>query len=274
MKTARGAGTAAAAARPALHWSFDQDHTQTQPGFGAELRATLREYYRRPTPAAAGYTAYRVLPNFWSGYQPRPVADLAIGRVEVVRTGAGDGSGTDYRVTSRNSTSGEHATYSFRAAADRWRSLAGQWRIEIRNDAGDAYRRYVAAGSLSGSEGDGERPILLRVGDADLSAGAWSGSRPLTTAWALLDVLPELQDGCELALLEELDRLREPVRVMPVGTWQWPPDDADLGRFSGWCVHGPGLLPTYHWVDGNGAVAVVSGLFQTWVISAASEDAT
>ena len=274
MKTAREAVTAANAARPALHWSFDQDHTQTQPGFGAELCATLREYYRRPTPAAAGHTAYRVLPNFWSGYQSRPVADLAIGRVEVVRTGAGGGSGTDYLVTSRNRTSGEHATYSFRAAADRWRSLAGQWRIEIRNDAGDAYRRYVATGAVSRSEGDGARPILLRVGDADLPAGAWSGLRPLTTPWALLDVLPELQEGCELALLEELDRLREPVRAVPVGSWRWLPADADLGSFTGWCVHGPGLLPTYYWVDGNGTVAVVSGLFQTWVISAMAGDAS
>ena len=274
MNTAHGTGTAATAARPALHWSFDQDHTQTQRGFGAELRATLREYYRRPAPAAAGYTAYRVLPNFWSGYQSRPVADLAIGRVEMVRTGAGGGSGTDYLVTSRNSTSGEHATYSFRTAADRWRSLAGQWRIEIRNDAGGAYRRYVATGTVWGSEGDGERPILLTVGDADLPAGAWSGSRPLTTPWALIDILPELQEGCELALLEELDRLREPVRVVAVESWRWPAPDADLGSFAGWCVHGPGLLPTYYWVDGNGTVAVVSGLFQTWVISAAAAEAT
>ena len=266
--------TTAAAAGSALHWSFDRNHSQTQPGFGVELRATLRNYYRQPRPAAAGYTVYRVLPNFWSGYQPRPVADLAIGVVEVVRAAAPAGEGTDYRVTARNTTSGEHATYSFRAAADRWRSLSGEWRIEVRNDAGDAYRRYAAVGAVSGSEEDGERPILLRVDGAELPIGAWSGGYPLTTPWALLDALPELEEGCELALLEELDRLREPVRVVPVGTWQWPPDDADLGRLSGWCVHGPGLLPTYHWVDGSGAVAVVSGLFQTWVISAASEDAT
>ena len=90
-------------------------------------------------------------------------------------------------------------------------------------------------------------------------------------AGALLDIVPEMEQGCELALLEELDRLREPVRVVPVGTWKWPPDDAELGSFSGWCVHGPGLLPTYYWVDGAGTVAVVSGLFQTWVISAAGD---
>ena len=257
-----------------MHWSFDQNHSRTQPGFGAELRATLRDYYRRSPAAPAGSTAYRVLPNFWSGYQPAPVADLAIGSVEVVRAAAPAGDGTDYRVTARNTTSGEHATYSFRAAADRWRSLVGEWRIEIRNDAGDAYRRYLAAGAVSGAERDGERPLLLRVDGAEMLVGAWSGGRPLTTPWALLDVLPVLEESCELALLEELDRLREPVRVVAVGTWRWPPADADLGSFSGWCVHGPGLLPTYYWVDGHGAVAVVSGLFQTWVISAAAGDAT
>ena len=266
--------TAPGAAEPALHWSFDQNHSQTQPGFGAELRATLRDYYRASAAAPAGSTTYRVLPNFWSGYQPRPVADLAIGSLQVVRTAAPGGDGTDYRVTSRNTTSGEYAAYSFHAAADRWRSLAGEWRIAVRNDAGDAYRRYAAVGAVSGSEGDAERPIVLRVDGTEVPAGAMSGGRPLTTPWALLDVLPELEEGCELALLEELDRLREPVRVVPVGTWRWPPADSDLGSFTGWCVHGPGLLPTYHWVDGSGAVAVVSGLFQTWVISAASEDAT
>lgn len=262
--------TATGAAEPALHWSFDQNHSQTQPGFGAELRATLRQYYRRPA-APAGAAAYRVLPNFWSGYQPRPVADLAIGGVEVVRTAAAGAEGTDYRVTATNGTSGEHATYTFRAAADRWRSLTGEWRIEVRNDAGDSYRRYAATGAVSGAEGDGERPIVLGLDGTEVPVGAWSGRRPLTTPWALLDVLPVLEEGCELALLEELDRLREPVRVVPVGSWQWPPDDADLGNFTGWCVHGPGLLPTYYWVDRNGAVAVVSGLFQTWVISAAGD---
>ena len=264
--------TAAAGAGSALHWSFDQNHSQTQPRFAVELRATLRGYYRQPRPAAAGYTVYRVLPNFWRGYQSAPVADMAIGVVEVVRVAVPDAGGTDYRVTSRNTTSGEHATYTFRAAADRWRSLAGEWRIEVSNDAGDAYRRYAAVGAVSGSEGNGERPIMLGVDGTEVRVGAWSGGRPLTTPWALLDVLSELEGGCELALLEELDRLREPVRVVPVGTWRWPPADSDLGSFTGWCVHGPGLLPTYHWVDDNGVVAVVSGLFQTWVISAARGD--
>ena len=264
--------TATGAAEPALHWSFDQNHSRTQPGFGAELRSTLRQYYRQPAAAPPGSTAYRVLPNFWSGYQPRPVADLAIGSVAVVRTVAPDAEGTDYRVTATNRTSGEHATYTFRGAADRWRSLAGAWRIEVRNDAaGDSYRRYAATGAVAEAERGTRGPIRLTVNGAELPAGAWSGSRPLTTPWALLDVLPELQEGCELALLEELDRLREPVRVVPVGTWQWPPADAELGSFAGWCVHGPGLLPTYYWLDGNGAVAVVSGLFRTWVISAAGD---
>ncbi len=262
--------TATGAAEPALHWSFDQNHSQTQPGFGAELRTTLRQYYRRPA-ASAVSTFYRVLPNFWSGYQPRPVADLAIGGVEVIRTAVPGAGGTDYRVTATNSTSGEHACYRFRAAADRWRSLAGEWRIEVRNDAGDSYSRYLASGAVGQPERGAGRPILLTVNGAELPAGAWSGSRPLTTSWALLDFLPELEQGCELALLEELDRLREPVRVVPVGTWRWPPADADLGSLTGWSVHGPGLVPTYHWVDDNGAVAVVSGLFQTWVISAVGD---
>ena len=259
--------TATGPAAPALHWSFNQDHSRDQPDFGAVLRATLRQYYARPT-AAAGHSAYRVLPNFWRGYQRAPAADLAIGSVEITRSAAASGDHVAYRVTAGNSTSGEHASYAFRATADRWRSLTGTWQLEIRNDAGDAYRRYTAAGALEPPGANRARRVRLQVNGAALPAGAWSGDRPLTTPWALLDVIPELQRSCELALLEELERLREPVRVTPVGTWRWPPPDADLGTLTGWCAHGPGLLPTYYWVDRGGTVAVVSGLFQTWVASA------
>lgn len=71
--------TATGAAGPVLHWSFDQNHSQQQPGFGAELVATLRDYYRQGASASGDGTVYRVLPNFWSGYQPAPVTRMAIG---------------------------------------------------------------------------------------------------------------------------------------------------------------------------------------------------
>ena len=258
------------ATQPVLHWSFDQSHSQQQPGFGAELVATLRDYYGQAAPAPEGTIAYRVLPNFWSGYLSAPVTGLAIGSVEMHRTRAATGE-TGYRVTARNTTSGEHATYTFRAAADRWRSLTGDWQIDIRNDAGGAYRRHRAAGALGAPGRGAARPIRLNVSDVTLPAGTWSGTRPLTTPWALIDILPELQEGCELALLEELDRLREPVRLTPLGPWQWPSPDADLGAFTGWCAHGRGLPPTYYWVDAGGTVAVASTLFQTWVACAASK---
>ena len=261
--------TATGAAGPVLHWSFDQNHSQQQPGFGVELMATLRDYYRQAAPAAGAVTVYRVLPNFWSGYQPAPVTRLAIGSVEVNRARSSATGETDYRVTARNTTSGEHAAYAFRAAADRWRSLIGDWQIEIRNDAGGSYRRHRATGALGAPGRDAARPIRLNVNGVTLAPTTWSGTRPLTTPWALLDVLPELQEGCELALLEELDRLREPVRLTPIGIWQWPPPDADLGAFTGWCAHGRGLPPTHYWIDADGTVAVASGLFQTWVASSA-----
>lgn len=258
--------TTATGPAEALHWSFNQDHSRDQPGFGAVLRATLRQYYAGR--AAPGRSSYRVLPNFWSGYQhPRP-PEPALGSLEITRRAAANGEPAAYRVTAANGASGEHASYTFSAAADRWRSLTGSWQVEVRNDSGDAYRRYAAAGALEAPAANGERRVRLQVNGAALPAGTWSGARPLTTPWALLDVVPELQDGCELALLEDLDRLREPVRVTPVGTWRWPPPDADLGVLSGWCAHGPGLLPTYYWVDRGGAVVVASGLFQTWVAGA------
>ena len=64
------------------------------------------------------------------------------------------------------------------------------------------------------------------------------------------------------------------MRLAPIGVWQWPPPDAALGAFAGWCAHGRGLPPTYYWVDGRGTVAVASGLFQTWVVSATSKGGT
>ena len=263
--------TATDPAAALLHWSFDQDHSRNQPGFGADLRATLRRYYERPTPAE--HRVYRVLPNFWSGYQPPPVTELAIGSVEITCAAAASGDCAAYRVTAGNTTSGEHASYAFSAAADRWRSLTGDWQVEVRNDSGDAYRRYASAGALEPPGADGARRVRLQVNGAALAAGVWSGDQPLTTPWALLEVIPKLQGSCELALLEDLERLREPVRVAPVGEWRWPRPDADLGTLTGWCAHGPGLLPTYYWVDGGGAVAVASGLFQTWVACAAPEEA-
>ena len=114
-------------------------------------------------------------------------------------------------------------------------------------------------------EDAGGRAIVLSVNGARIEVGRWSGSVPLTTPWALLDTIPGLEERCDIALLEDLERLREPVRVVPIGDWQWPPSHADLGTLSGCCVHGPGLLPTYYWVDDAGTVAIVSGLFQTWV---------
>lgn len=258
--------TATGPAAPPLHWSFDQDHSRDQPGFGAALRAALRQYYARPAPP--GRRTYRVLPNFWSGYQRAPVAELAIGSVEITRHAAARGEPAAYRVTAVNRTSGERASYAFTAAADRWRSLTGSWQVEVVNDSGDAYGRYAAAGVLGARDSGSGRPVRLQVNGAALTADTWSGTLPLTTPWALLEVIPELQGGCELALLEELERLREPVRVAPVGTWSWPPPDADLGTLTGWCAHGPGLLPTYYWVDGGGAVVVASGLFQTWAACA------
>ena len=263
--------TATGAAGPVLHWSFDQNHSQHQPGFAAELVATLRDYYRQVASAPGGGTVYHVLPNFWSGYQSAPPIHLAIGSVAVHRARASATGETDYRVTARNTTSGERATYAFRAAANRWRSLTGDWQLEVSNDAGGSYRRHRATGTLGAPGRGAARPIRLNVNGVTLPAGTWSGTRPLTTPWALLDILPELQEGCELALLEELDRLREPVRLTPIGVWQWPPPDADLGAFTGWCAHGRGLPPTYYWVDAGGTVAVASGLFQTWVASAASK---
>ena len=245
---------------PELHWSFSQND-EHQPDFSDELVAILRA--RRIGATDRGPVTYRVLPNFWRGYRYEPESpELANGSIEIAATSPHPGTLIEYRVTTRNLSSGEHATYSFRAHADRWRSISGGWQIDVRNSSGDQYRRYRALGSLAD---DGGHAIVLSVNDARIEVGQWSGVAPLTTLWTLLDTIPELEERCEVALLEELGRLREPARVVPIGAWRWPPSHADLGTLTGWCVHGPGLLPTYYWVDDAGTVAIVSGLFQTWV---------
>ncbi len=258
MSTTATTGVAA----PELHWSFNQNDAQ-QPDFGSELVAILRA--RRTEAAAGGSVTYRVLPNFWRGYRSEPAStELANGSIEIAATRSRPGDLIEYQVTSRNATSGEHAIYSFRTHADRWRSISGGWQIDVRNSSGDQYGRYRSSGSLA-DVGTGGRAVVLSVGGAQVEAGRWSGAAPLTTLWTLQETIPQLEERCEVALLEDLERLREPVRVVPIGRWRWPPTHADLGTFTGWCVHGPGLLPTYYWVDDSGAVAVVSGLFQTWV---------
>ena len=260
MNTNAPAGAATAA--PELHWSFNQNDAN-QPDFGAELVTILRT--RRTGVAVGGSVTYRVLPNFWRGYRYEPApGSLANGSIEIGAAPADSGDLVEYRVTSRNATSGEHATYSFRTQADRWRSIVGGWQIDVRNGAGDRYRSYRAAGSLTNVDA-GCRAIVLAVGGAQVEAGRWSGAAPLTSLWTLTETIPALHDRCEVAILEDLERVREPAHVVPIGTWRWPPPHADLGTFTGWCVHGPGLMPTYYWVDDSGTVAVVSGLFQTWV---------
>ena len=255
--------TTGGATAPTLHWSFDQTDSN-QPDFGTELIAILRTGRNRAA-AAGGPASFRVLPNYWRGYrQGEPAAALANGSLEVSADPTAAGGAIEYRVTTSNDTSGEHATYSFRAHDDRWRAISGDWRIEVDNRSGDRYRRYQASGGVA-EEDAGGRAIMLSVNGARIEVGRWSGSVPLTTPWALLDTIPRLEERCDIALLEDLERLREPVRVVPVGGWRWPPSHADLGTLSGWCVHGPGLLPTYYWVDDAGTVAIVSGLFQTWV---------
>ena len=253
-----------------LHWSFDHNDSR-QPNFGEQLIATLRTYRTNASPPAGTggttVTTYRVLPNYSNGVGRRPdeASPVELGSLVAKRAPRPDGS-ADYHVTYANTVSGERLVASFTTASDRWRSLTGSWQLEVTNSAGDAYRRLSVTGSLQQDGDAAGGSVRLIANGISLPGIHWRGT-PLTAPWVLLDILPELDGTAELALLEDLERLREPVRVVPIGDWQWPQPRADLGSLGGWCAHGPGLLPTYYWIDGTGVVAIVSGLFQTWIVT-------
>ena len=85
---------------------------------------------------------------------------------------------------------------------------------------------------------------------------------PLTTIWALVDVLPTLTGGADgFSILEDLETLKPGCRIHPLETWTF-----ESHTLTGHVLSGEGLPPSYWWLTESGDVALVSTIFSTYVL--------
>ncbi len=265
------------------HWSFNHNKRQ-QPQFMATILGTLRCTYATPgfcsnEPPSTCF--YDILPNFWSGYKGKTihdsVDDLRIGEVSVSR--AKHGGVWYYKVHTANTTNGEDILLEFCCDDDEYRSLRDSWRIDATNSAGDAYGKFTAVGHLTEGAGD-LRETRLAVNGTEFSLGTLDKTLPLTSNWALFDIVPTLKSmwpnpaakTMHIALLEDLERLRPQNWVKFLESTQIPLDGpadeapTNVLQMNGYCLFGEGIPPMYWWADAYGHVAIVSTIHQTLVL--------
>ena len=251
----------------AQHWSFDYNFGSQNPQFAQELITTLRGYdpevgEHQTQIGKATKHVYNILPNYWRGYSRGDTTEqLSIGTATIERSIANDNL-WHYSIQYENTTSGENLRMQFRCNDTPFRPLRKSWRIDARNSGKDKYSRLTSAGHLTS---DGE--VKLRINDTETVAGTVEASIKLTCNWALFDVIPALvetieasDDGVEIALLEDLEQLRPKSRLGSLESIQ------DPIRLNGYYLYGPGLLPSYWWLDVHGNVVIASSTFETLVL--------
>ena len=163
--------------------------------------------------------------------------------------------------------SAERSVFTFETKSNGIRDLTGAFKITVENTAGYQYKDFECGGSLAPDDRSGERSIH-KISDGFAVTPRDVGALPLVTLWSLLHVVRHLDgsgsEPIEVAVFEELQHLRRPVRLYPLGSWQWPPPNEDLGELQRWCLHGVGLMPVYYWVS-NDKTVIASAHYWTWV---------
>ncbi len=249
-----------------LHWSFDYDHGSQKPNFAdrlLKLLNTLKE--RTPNDTnnedANNYIkqVYEILPNFWEGYN-RTGETLAIGKA-VIERNCKNGQIWKYNVQYQNETSGEEIRYNFSCRDDIYRTLLESWQVVVQNQSGDKYSKLVLNGNfLSDTE------IQLRANDIEIATETVDNSIPLTTNWALFDVIPTIADSykesesvVEIALYDELEQLRPNCHVGYLDSMQEPLS------LDGYYLYGDRLPPSFWWIYADQTV-IVSTILETFVL--------
>ncbi len=252
-----------------IHWTFQYDGRSQTPYFGQQLIEILNS---STTPTSE--KKYTVLPNYWKGYKGRTVEkaprDLAIGKV-IINRKREPSKNWRYNVRFLNTTSGENLHLDFYTADDDLRTLRDTWRVTATNNAGDNYRKFTCEGHIT-SQRDQQR-ITLVVNNTTLPIGHIDNAHPITCNWTLFDAIPNLAHQLKasgkkisLAILEDLEKIRTPVRIGYFEDWTLPLDNRTL-KLSGFFVYGAGMLPSYWWLDQQGQVMIASTTFQTFVLS-------
>ena len=243
-----------------LHWSVDYTAQTDHWDVRSELSQPLSEALSSPSvdPNASPKThGYTILPNFWCGYNPDEThsARFSIGSLLVERTLAE--SGWRYRVIHDNTPSGERLTLDFTCGDEPLRPLRSPWRILAHNDADGVYSEVDWKGSIEGAT-----ISLTTSRGLSFEAGEVPPGTPLTTIWALVDVLPTLTGGADgFSILEDLETLKPGCRIHPLETWTF-----ESHTLTGHVLSGEGLPPSYWWLTESGDVALVSTIFSTYVL--------
>ena len=259
-----------------LHWTFDHNDNEQGPYFANRLVESLRHHYESGDGQEASWSwqtlRYDVLPNFWYGYSRHrhsaPQKAIHLGDVEISRHPA-EGETDEYRVLSRNDASGERVQLEFTVERGTPPFLVGEWSVASENTAGDLYRRFSCRGYSR--ERSGEREIHLVINECDIAVGRLGNRLALSCNWALFDLMPRLAERgseagrLELALLEDLEKIRPENRVSLIEDWPLVLGERTI-PLRGFCVQGVGVPPAYWWVDPAGDVVVVASTFQTLVL--------
>ena len=262
-----------------LHYSFNQEHSSQNRGFENELVNILRRYYKTYgkliSTSLPSTAVYKVLPNFWHGYRGHSIApyksstrktesSLSLG--EAIVSKQPTSGKRKYMVQYENTTSGEKLIADFSVGSDLG-NLLGNWKVKTSNSAGDIYQTATITGSVMDTN-DTATTISLSMNKLNMPTIKLASRATLTVPWALPDIIPRLGSSTEYVLLEGLERLRQPAWVKPLlENWEWSDPYTDLETLTGWCAYGHGLMPTYYWIDKHGVAVIISGFFETWILS-------
>ena len=253
-----------------LHWSFNHDRTGQSPDFAQQLRSLVKGTLATTASMAHGgeVTRYTILPNFRGGYKgPADDDDLSVGEVAIRRT-VEDENRLHYSVVYRNVASGELMDMQFTSNRDAFRTLSGTWSVRVENCAGDGYKEFSCGGRL---EEDGS--VFLTTNGLDLRAGSADLSAPLTCNWTLFDVIPALASGLResreaqrLAILEDLEKVRNNGQVRFLESYDLQLDSESVA-LTGYALIAEGMTPSYWWLDARGRVLIAATLYQTLILT-------
>lgn len=254
-----------------LHWSFNHGRTGQSPDFAQQLRSLVKGTLEAIADSVAHggeVTRYTILPNFRRGYKgPADGDDLSVGEVVIRRMPEGENR-LHYSVVYGNVASGELMDMQFTSNRDAFRTLTGNWSVQVENCAGDGYKEFACDGRL---EEDGS--VFLTTNGLDLQAGSADLSTPLTCNWTLFDVIPALADGLResretqrLTVLEDLEKVRKNGQIRFLESYDLQLD-SDSVALAGYALIAEGMTPSYWWLDARGRVLIAATLYQTLILT-------
>jgi hypothetical protein len=172
-----------------------------------------------------------------------------------------------WRVRFGHETSGEDLCLTFRTGRDELRCLESGWSVGSSNDAPDSYEGLALKGRFS--DCDRGREVVLNVQDRfEFRSGIVEPDRPCVCNWTLfdlsMDTVSEMEDQ-KLNVLEDLEKVKSGCVFRFLDTYRLALPGRDR-LLTGYTLHGRGREPGYWWWDEQGRVAIVSTVFQTFVL--------